>query len=261
MVLTVAALSLSRLDAQSSKGVPVCLGTDGVLRSAVADRCPQGQRMARLVEMDGTIGTTKDRDDAQDKVVADLRTRVDTLTKRVASLESELGKRDDATAQAKVRAPFEVVDAAGNPIFVVTDADYTSAPRKGRIHIGRATGGSNYSLLARNASGMVVVALGEGRDTGSGIMQVADGTGTVRARLASVDGLEVLNAKGGIIAQIKSGSGGAGQFWMYDASGTPMIKAGTTEGNVGLLQAGPGSRCVPTPGLAIPDCIRGRQLK
>ena len=153
------------------------------------------------------------------------------------------------------------MDSAGNPISVVTDTDYAGAQRRGRVHIGRATGGSNYSLLARNASGAVVVALGEGRDSGSGIVQVADGTGKVRARLASIDDLELLNANGGIISQVKSGSAGAGQFWLYDASGTPMIKAGTTEGGVGLLQAGPGNKCVPSAGLGVPDCIRGRQLK
>jgi hypothetical protein len=99
--------------------------------------------------MDDTIRATKDRDDAPpNQVVADLTRKVDFLTQRVSSLEAELRKREVATS--KVKAPFEAVDSAGNPIFVVTDADYTNAQRRGRVHIGRATGGSNYSLLARN---------------------------------------------------------------------------------------------------------------
>ncbi|HEY9465603.1 MAG TPA: hypothetical protein VIR54_21050 [Vicinamibacterales bacterium] len=262
IVIVVVPFSLSRLDAQGNTGVPVCLGADNVLRFAPAGGCPQGQRMFRLAEVGAQIPVTSDRGTAPSAVIADLRSKVDVLNDRIAKLETELATRENAAVRSTVTAPFEVVDSAGNSIFVVTDSDYAGAPRRGRIHIGRATGGGNYSLLSRNAGGAVVVALGEGRDSGAGIVQVADNAGTLRGRFAAIDGLEVLNPKSGIAIQLKTGSAGAGQFWMYDADGTPMIKAGTTEGNVGLLQAGPGNKCVPSVGVAmrVPDCILGRML-
>jgi hypothetical protein len=262
IVIVVVPFSLSRVDAQGNTGVPVCLGSDNVLRFAPTGGCPQGQRMFRLAEVGAQIPVTNDRDTAPSAVIADLRSKVDVLNDRIAKLETELATRENAAVRSTVTAPFEVVDSAGNSIFVVTDSDYAGAPRRGRIHIGRATGGANYSLLARNASGAVVVALGEGRDTGSGIVQVADNTGTQRGRFAAIDGLEVLGAKGGIAAQVKSGSLGAGQFWLYDASWTPMVKAGTTDPGVGVVQAGPGNKCVPSVGVAmrVPDCILGRML-
>ena len=249
------------LGAQASKGVHVCLGVDNVLRFTSGDRCPQGQRMVRLAEVEDEVGVTKDRDDPPNAVVADLKTKVDFLTRRVSNLEEELRKREDNPASSRVSAPFEVVDKAGNPIFVVTDEQYGTVKRKGRLHIGRATGGNNYSLLVHNGGGSVVVAVGEGQESAAGSMQFADGKGTVRARLGAVVGLTLFNSSGSGVATITAGQQGAGQFWLYDADGTAMVKAGTTTPGVGLIQAGPGVKCVPTGSLRVPDCILGRRMQ
>ena len=214
-VLAPAHLSPARLAGQASKGVHVCLGTDNVLRFTSGERCPQGQRMFRLAEVEDEVGVTKDREDPPNAVVTDLKTKVDLLTRRVSNLEGELRKlEDDPPSLARVTAPFEVVDKSGNPILVVTDADYQSAKRHGRIHIGRATGGANYSLLAHNGSGAVVVAMGEGKDTGTGSLQIGDNAGKMRVRLSANDGVTVLNANSSLVAEIKVGPSGAGQFWM-----------------------------------------------
>lgn len=258
-----AALAASPLElrAQASKGVHVCLGADNVLRFTPGERCPQGQRMFRLAEVEDEVGVTKDRDDPPNAVVSDLKSKVDFLTRRVSNLEDELRKREDNPATSRVAAPFEVVDKSGNPIFIVTDEQYGSVKRKGRLHIGRATGGSNYSMLVHNAGGTVVVAVGEGQESAAGSMQFADAKGTVRARLSAMTGLMLMNSSGGGVASILSGSQGAGQFWLYDASGNAMVKAGTTTPGVGLIQAGPGVKCVPTGSLRVPDCILGRQMQ
>jgi hypothetical protein len=262
LVAVLAQASPADLAAQASKGVHVCLGVDNVLRFTSSERCPQGQRMFRLAEVEDEVGVTKDRDDPPNAVVADLKSKVDFLTRRVSNLEDELRKRDaDPSPLSRVTAPFEVVDKSGNAIFVVTDADYPSAKRRGRIHIGRATGGANYSLLAHNGSGAVVAGIGEGKETGTGSLLIADNAGKLRVRLSANDGVTVYNASSGPVGEIKAGSQGAGQFWLYDASGTPMVKAGTTAPGIGLIQAGPGNKCVPSAGLRVPDCILGRQMQ
>jgi hypothetical protein len=254
-MLTVA--NATGVSAQETKGVRVCLGTDNVLRFTSGTRCPQGQRMFRLAEVEDEVGIARERDDPPNAVVTDLKTRVDFLTRRVANLEAEARRDGDGSAQSRVLAPFEVVDRQGNPLFVVTDADYPSATRRGRVHIGRATGGTNYSILVRNQGGAVVAAMGEGKETGSGSIQVNDNAGKLRARLFADEGLKIFNTSGLPVATILTGEQGAGQFWLYDASGTAMVKAGTTGPGVGIVQAGPGVKCVPTT-LRVPDCLRGR---
>jgi len=192
-----------RLTAQASKGVHVCRGTDNVLRFTSSEKCPQGQQMFRLAEVEDEVGVTKDRDDPPNAVVADLKTKVDFLTKRVANLEAELKKVDsdsktssnttaktDPKIPTQVRAPFEVVDKTGKPIFVVADAPHALVSRQGRFQIAQATTGDNhFSMIVRNAAGKGVAGMGELTEGGG--MYVADATGKTRV-FASVDnGLQV----------------------------------------------------------------------
>ena len=258
--------------AQASKGVHVCLGPDNVLRFTTGEQCPKGQRMFRLAEVEDEVGVTKDRDDPPNAVVADLKTKVDFLTKRVANLEAELKNVDtdsktsanttaktDPKFPTQVRAPFEVVDKTGKPIFVVADAPHAMVARQGRIQIAQATTGDNhFSMIVRNAAGKGVAGMGELTDGGG--MYVADGQGKTRV-FASVDnGLQVYNKNEGLVVHLKSGPGNAGQFWMYDEGGRAMVMAGTLgiDGGVGSVEVGPGRKCVPTGSLRVPDCIRGR---
>ena len=260
------------LTAQASKGVHVCRGADNVLRFTSSEKCPQGQQMFRLAEVEDEVGVTKDRDDPPNAVVADLKTKVDFLTKRVANLEAELKKVDtdsktssnttaktDPKIPTQVRAPFEVVDKTGKPIFVVADAPHAMVPRQGRIQIAQATTGDNhFSMIIRNTAGKAVAGMGELIEGGG--MYVADAEGKTRV-FASVDnGLQVYNKNEGLVVHLKSGPGNAGQFWMYDEGGRPMVMAGTlgVDGGIGSVEVGPGRKCVPTGSLRVPDCIRGR---
>ena len=261
VLLTVLARpTFTPLVAQASKGVHVCLGTDNLLRFTSGERCPQGQRMFRLAEVEDEVGIAKERDDPPNAVVADLKTKIDFLTRRVANLEEVARKNNDPAERSRVEAPFEVVDRDGNPIFVVTDAQYPAAKRRGRIHIGRATGGANYSILAHNQGGAVVAGIGEGRESGAGALMLADKAGAPRVQLFSETGLIVSNKSGTPVIELKVGQQGvgAGQFWLYDAGGNPMVKAGTTPPGVGVVETGPLLKCAPEMGLRVGDCIRGR---
>lgn len=260
------------LTAQASKGVHVCVGTDNTLRFTSGEQCPQGQRMFRLAEVEDEVGVTKDRDDPPNAVVADLKTKVDFLTKRIANLEAELKKVDtdsktssnttaktDPKIPTQVRAPFEVVDKAGKPIFVVADAPHALVARQGRIQIAQATTGDNhFSMIIRNTAGKAVVGMGELIEGGG--MYVADAEGKTRVFASPDNGLQVYNKAEGLVVHLKAGPGNAGQFWMYDEGGRAMVMAGTLgiDGGVGSVEVGPGRKCVPTGSLRVPDCIRGR---
>jgi hypothetical protein len=258
LVVVVAHAAPTSAHAQESKGVHVCLGTDNLLRFNTGPRCPQGQRLFRLAEVEDEVGITKEREDPPNAVVADLKTKIDFLTRRVANLEEVARKSNDPGERSRFEAPFEVVDREGNPILVVTDAQYPSAKRRGRIHIGRATGGTNYSVLAHNQGGAVVAGIGEGRESGSGTIMLADRAGALRVQLFSENGLTINNKTGNPVIELKVGEQGAGQFWLYDAGGMPMVKAGTTPPGVGVVETGPRLKCAAEMGLRIGDCIRGR---
>jgi hypothetical protein len=262
----------ARLTAQASKGVHVCRGTDNVLRFTSSEKCPQGQQMFRLAEVEDEVGVTKDKDDPPNAVVADLKTKVDFLTKRVANLEAELKKVDtdsktssnttaktDPKIPTQVRAPFEVVDKTGKPIFVVADAPHALVARQGRIQIAQATTGDNhFSLILRNVAGKGVAGFGELIDGGG--MYVADAQGKTRVFASADNGLQVYNKNESTVVHLKSGPGNAGQFWMYDEGGRAMVMAGTLgeQGGIGSVEVGPGRKCVPTGSLRVPDCLRGR---
>ena len=243
--------------AQESKGVHVCRGTDDVLRFTSGNKCPQGQKMFRLAEVEDEVGVTKEKDDPPNQVVADLKSKIDFLTKRVSNLEAELKKiDDDSKLEGKVKAPFEVLDKSGNPIFVVTDAPHKSVTRKGRIQVGRGAAGSNFSMLAHNGSGVVVAGMGESGE-GAGALGLYDRSGGERV-VVGEEGVFVSNNKAVRVAALQSGPAGGGQFWLMNPSGQSMVSAGTLPEGVGTVIVGPGYNCEVAAGLRVPTCIKGR---
>ena len=256
LLCVVAQPSPAPLGAQESKGVHVCLGTDNVLRYTAVPRCPQAQRMFRLAEVEDEVGVAKERDEPTSAVVTDLKSKIDFLTRRVANLESEARSRTgDPQVPTQVKAPFEVVDRSGNPIFVVADGPHQAVARKGRIEIARAAEGSGYSMIVRNAAGVNLLGLGQLADGGA--LFIADAAGAARVFASGIEGLQVRNKSASVVVHLAVGSGGAGQLWLYDAGGRPMVNAGT-DGVVGIVQTGPNNKCTPQAGLRVGDCLRGR---
>ena len=281
LVSVVAQAIPADLLAQASKGVHVCLGTDNVLRFTPGERCPGGQRMFRLAEVEDEVGLAKERDEPTSAVVADLKSKidflsrrvvnlerdspdvvgdlkgkVDLLTRRVANLEGETAKRDPASA--RVTAPFEVVDRAGNPIFVVADAPHGDVARRGRFQIARAVGDNNFTMLVHNSARKSVLGLGEVSDGGA--MYIADATGATKIFGSASGGLRLYGKPDVPSVQLTTGPAGAGQLILSDEGGRRMVEAGTVpgDGGMGIVRVGPGFKCVPMASFRVGDCIRGR---
>lgn len=197
-LLVLAPANPTVLGAQESKGVHVCLGADNLLRFTATTRCPPGQRKFRLAEVEEEdLSAAKEADEPSSAVVADLKAKIDFLTRRVQNIETEALKagKNDPQLPTQVKAPFEVVDKAGNPIFVVADVPHGSVVRKGRMQIARAVG-DGYSMAVSNAGGKTVVGFGDGGDAmNGGQLYVADEAG--RMRLHAADGLKLFSTTGG----------------------------------------------------------------
>ena len=71
------------------------------------------------------------------------------------------------------------------------------------------------------------------------------------------NGLRINNSSEIGVIHLQVGPGNAGQLWLYDAGGRPMVNAGT-DGAVGVVQTGPNIKCAPQAGLRVGDCLRGR---
>ena len=126
--------------------------------------------------------------------------------------------------------------------------------RKGRIEVARTADGSGFSLVVRSQGGRNILGVGELADGGG--LFIADAAGKTRV-YGSAEGVKVYNKSAIPVVDLAVGSGGAGQFWLYDASGRTMVNAGT-DGTVGVVHTGPKIKCAPEAGLRVGDCLRGR---
>ena len=92
--------------------------------------------------------------------ISDLRRENQALASRVTKLEESLGRLSSAGVQppSRVQAPFEVVDAAGNSLLLVSGDPVFSGAKKARVTIGRGSG-ENFLLAIRNAAGTVVASM------------------------------------------------------------------------------------------------------
>ena len=286
VVSVVAQAIPANLGAQASKGVHVCLGTDNMLRYTPGERCPGGQRMFRFAEVEDEVGLAKERDEPTSAVIADIKSKidflsrrvvnlerdspdvvgdlkgkVDLLTRRIANLEAETAKAEPTRrdpALARVMAPFEVVDRAGNPIFVVADALHASVARRGRFQIARAVGDNNFTLLVHNSARKSVLGLGEVSDGGA--LYISDATGATKIFGSASGGLKLYGKPDVPTVQLTNGPSGAGQLILADEAGRRMVEAGTVaaDGGMGIVRVGPGFKCVPMASFRVGDCIRGR---
>lgn len=188
-----------------------------------------------------------------------LRSRVDRFEERLGFLGA-VGVR----GPSRVRAPFEVVDDAGQTIFQVTAAFGTSAQSRGRVQIARGSL-NNYVLTFRRSSGDVSATIAEAPN-GVGSLQLRDGSGNQRVRIDGDGGIRLLGPNGEKVAGFGFKDQNAarallqldGVLQIFDGSRS-MVEAGTGPAGVGVVRVGPGFvTCRPYAGLRIPDCIEGR---
>ncbi len=270
----------SQLSAQDEEGVPVCVGSDRVLRHTPEGECPRGQKLFRLAEVEPediakeAVDTMQGpeqprRPDAprSEPAGSEVLKRLEVLTARVTALEAAPASvqstapppapvRSGRSVGNRVTAPFEVVDRAGRSILLVTEAKAPST--LGRIVIGQGTGNGNYGVVFRNPQGQVVAGMGAGTD-GSGALLLNDADGKRTMQATGLEGFKILRPSGSMAFSAGQGGDG-GALALYDGSGALMIWAGVDEG-VGTVKAGPNYRCAgfagPTVAVIRPDCIRG----
>jgi len=249
--------------AQGNK-IHVCVGADQVLRLA-SGACPAGQTSYNLM-LEGTTpggGVPPSQNQATATELNDLKKSLDFLRDRVSNLEKELAKQTDLKdmqVEHVMRAPLQVVDGSGNPIFTVTDAAYGQATH-GRVHIGRGSA-SNYGIWVTGAGGGVVAAIGEAK-VGGGAINVYDPGGKLRAELSG-DGFQLKNSDGKDVVSLGLQSANpakglltlTGLFQIVNEAGDEIVSAGTNKG-VGIVRVGPRAGCVPLGALRLADCIMG----
>lgn len=157
-----------------------------------------------------------------------------SLISRVAKLEEDVSRLAVGVTQlpSRVQSPFEVVDAAGNSLFIVTGDHRTGLGQNSRVRIGRASG-DNFLLTFRNGTGGVVTAVGEAK-TGAGGVSLADPSAQVfRTEIVGDLGLVLNNPQGKEIANLGFTAGDNGQSRLQvngelrtvDAAGKPIFMA------------------------------------
>jgi hypothetical protein len=207
--------------------------------------------------------------------------QIDALEKRVQALES--GPREPASPAGKsvtnrVVAPFEVVNAAGKPLFAVTEL---TSGNTARVSVGLSPSG-DAQLVVKDATGQRRAAVAQygtgaliGTVTSTGMFQTllvssaekgpaltltrADGKGLLNA---DSGGIGFKNAAGNTVVALGTGPHEGGVIEVMDSGGNKMIEAGTTTGGVGTVRAGPLYKCGASPmamGLGLPDCILGHK--
>jgi hypothetical protein len=179
---------------------------------------------------------------------------------------ANFGPDPDNAARAVlwVDGALKTVDAAGKPVFTVTDATAPEAAF-GRVHVGRGAA-DNFAVWIRGRDGKFAAAMGEGK-AGGGLVTVADASGRKRADLFGQGGLTIFSPTGKEVVSLdlKAGNTEAGTlelrglFQLFDAAGETMVEAGTSPAGVGVVRVGPGAKCVPFANLRVPDCIMGHR--
>lgn len=211
----------------------------------------------------------------------------DEKGKSVAQIGLDDGNGYIATMDPREFAEVEMgVSEKGEPRLVVNQKG------KARATLGLSTGAGHLALM--NSKDLIVAnvtgngtanggAVVVGNGSGKGVANLtagADGAGLVQVFQPGAGAVAVMTQdKGGGLVQIKNGSGtpvgsfkasesdGDGYWQLNDASGNPMIEAGTDGEGRGTVRAGPYFTCTPAMGTALvgiamlPDCIRGRNKK
>jgi hypothetical protein len=256
---------LSRLSAQTTSSVHVCVGVDRVLRFTSGNNCPSGQASYNLA-LDGTQPNPPDEDKTASNQINELKKTIEFLKDRVSNLEKESNKPDKSESGVDhiIRAPFHVVDKSGKPIFTVTDA--AAAQAIGRVRVGHGTG-DNYGIWVVNAAGNTVAVISEAKD-GTGAVTAYTAAGKRSAQMHGGEGFTLFGASDKSVASMGLNAGNtdrgllqlSGIFQIFDGAGETMVEAGTssTKG-VGVVRVGPGAKCVPMANLRVPDCIMGRR--
>jgi hypothetical protein len=239
--------------------VRVCVGSDRVLRVLSGTRCPSGQTEYVLAQVTPKLDDAPRPGEqaARDPNVMALKRQLETLSARVAELQSDLQAADRARGE-KVRAPFEVVDAAGRTIMRVR----AEGPARG-IEMFTETGQAVAWMSAIPGGGIF-----KAQNLAATYEIVAGATATFaaftlrqgdvpRAALAVTNGypsLELTN-NGRSVAALSVVRSGSGYLQLGNPDGSSIVEAGMTVKGCGLVRSfptgNPGAGLVGMPGTFI----------
>jgi hypothetical protein len=174
-----------------------------------------------------------------------LRGRLDVLTQRLSDLEERLAANELGMAN-QVKAPFDVVDGRGKPIFRVQDA----RPGIGRgITLFSASGAEVAFISALPEGGFFKAKSGSGFPelvmgvtTGLGALVVRDAEQKARATLGLINGkpsLEFANENYVGIAALGQGTTGGGFLQLGNAEGDARVDAGVNVKGCGVVRTHP----------------------
>ncbi len=166
-----------------------------------------------------------------DPQVAQLQQQVDALSKRVLAMQ---GSGDAST---KVKAPFEVVDGNGTPIFRVLAAKTGALvvigdAAAGGAMIGVGASGAGF-VSVRSAAGKDALGIGQYRGAGMGVHIVGSDGVAVKSRLAldsGGDGQLLVGAEDSSGVTLGVGRSGAGFALIRRSDGERGIALGQIDG-------------------------------
>jgi len=171
------------------------------------------------------------------RIPSDPEAQIFNLIKRVTALEQQVAalSRNPAGKPTRVTAPFEVVDAAGRPIFqVVSFGPNVQMSAAGIVITNEPTTGST-ALLAFNKSRQSVAVLGSGPE-GNGQVTLRDKHGRTRASLDGDGILTISDKKGvGILQVAEDVSDANAQVTIGKEDGEWAVNVGSTKGGAMLV--------------------------
>ena len=157
---------------------------------AVANRTTMSTRTIGLALVWLLAGARVLAGQTPDRIPSDVEAQVFNLYKRVTALEEKLGS---GSGLHRVRAPFEVVDEAGNPILqVLAGTGLEQAKPTGIVIAEDAKTGAGV-LVVQNKAGENAVLLGTNGEVGA--IGLADAQGKVRSSITGLGRIVVLDAE------------------------------------------------------------------
>jgi hypothetical protein len=262
----------------SSDAFLVCVGKDGVLRSAGAGCRPDEQlikldraetKISECEDCDGwgapPKGSQAGADSGADDRIGQLEQRLDALERSPwFKVVDKTGRvifevaRDRMTLYSQAGVRVASVDAsAEGAVFTARSGDRGRTSSAGvtgeraglavsdggavRVDAGRQLAGNYAIRIMEPGSAAPIAGMGESRG-GGGTLVVADSEGNVRASAVASDGIgafELSGADGTAIASLRESQSGTGLLSLGKKDGREAVKMDINDGRYGAVLAGP----------------------
>lgn len=162
---------------------------------------PTGMTRAPALIAALLLGTTSTlRAQVPSRIPADLEAQVFNLIQRVTALEQKLAGLSSGTTPMRVKAPFQVVDAAGHPILQVVEDGAGARKAPGiLVSASAASGDASLSLLDKGGSPRIEL-----------------------ANLSKESGIALYDER----SELRAGLGLDGVIETFDESGKPILIVG-----------------------------------